>query len=161
MKKFKVLTAILKNLCKKNRSVTYSWLTAIIIYLIVASYSFNFYNLADRANIGGCKVIFTAKNTDTSNHFPVVIMDITAHIKGVPSEDKFWTITLNVDPGKTEKYAVNLEHECSSKRQYKIILQHNAPDGRSAREIEYFYPSSSSYTTKTTINLGDVSRFFK
>jgi hypothetical protein len=161
MKKINVLTTILKYLCK-NRSVTYSYLTAIIIYLIVASYSFNFYNLANRANIGGCKVNFTAKNTNEKNAYPVSIPYISVRIKGGTWEAKYPPSGSDaVASGKSVLFPIDLDFGCSIKRQYRIYLEYSTSDGKTPLSYYYYYPSSSSWTTKTTIDLGDLSRFFK
>jgi hypothetical protein len=152
MKKFKIFTAILKNLCKKNRSVTYSCLTAIIIYLIVASYSFNFYNIANRANIAGCIVNFTANNT---GKYVITIGGFSVKTKSGIWEDKYYSGYL-INPSLSLKFIVALDFGCDLKRQYRIVL--HLPSGG---EYCYYYPSEDSWTKKIKINLGDVYRFFK
>jgi hypothetical protein len=158
MKKFNVLTAILKNFCN-NRSVTYRCLTAIIICLIVASYSFNFYNLANKANLGGCKVNFKAKNTNKENPHPIYITEIAVRIKGGAWENTY--LPDFVKSGESITFPFSLDFGCDIKRQYRIHIEAISTDGKSTtEEYYYYYPSSSSWTTKTTIDLGDVSRFF-
>jgi hypothetical protein len=130
-------------------------LTAIIIYLIVASYSFNFYNLANKANLGRCTVSFTATNSNKTTEINMVTLAVK--IKGGTTWSKEyhnWYIVA----GRTKQFTIGLDFGCDSKRKYLFVLT-RVSDG-SPEEYDYYYPSKSSWTTETSIDLGDLNRFF-
>lgn len=61
----------------------------------------------------------------------------------------------SVDPGKTYRWVSNLLFACNSLRRYRFRLEKGVGDRHT-----YYYPSSTTFTRSTTIDLGDVNRFF-
>ncbi len=53
-----------------------------------------------------------------------------------------------------------LAFDCKAKRRYRLFFLRLSSGGKNAGDITCYYPSSRSWTKKTSINLGDVSRYF-
>lgn len=61
---------------------------------------------------------------------------------------------IHIDPGKTLSSVGHVQFFCNAHRRYRFRLT------RGGQEYTYYYPSSSGFTQSTTLNLGDVNRFF-
>lgn len=66
--------------------------------------------------------------------------------------------TSSVSSGEDYRGVVRLAFYCNAARRYRFRLQKGGDT--SAPKYTYYYPSSSTFTKNTTLNLGDLNRFF-
>lgn len=64
----------------------------------------------------------------------------------------------SVEPGETLSVVRRVDFGCNARRRYRFRLTKGSLP--SDPQHTYYYPSSSSFTQSTTLNLGDVNRFF-
>ena len=58
-------------------------------------------------------------------------------------------------PGGTLTSTARLDFKCSANRRYRLYFSRS-----NSSDVTCYYPSSTSYTTQTQLNLGDISRYF-
>ena len=63
------------------------------------------------------------------------------------------------EPGDDASATVTTDFGCSSKRRWKFYINAVDTDGSSS-EVVVYYPSSTGWTTATSINLGNVAAYF-
>ncbi len=64
-------------------------------------------------------------------------------------------LTTDLAPGGAFSVVRILDLACNARRRYDIAITKGESDGS-----RYYYPSSKSFTQNTTIDLGDLNRFF-
>jgi len=64
-----------------------------------------------------------------------------------------------VDPGETLSVVQRVDFGCNARRRYRFRLTKGSGSSSDPKHT-YYYPSTTGFTQSTTLNLGDVNRFF-
>lgn len=140
-------------------------------FFTVCTFSFALFSLiflwAPQAS-AGCGITIRASNSSSN------LIDIDWYYSKVKTKGGWWKRLKDmcdygetadeehltyVQAGESVSIACELDFGCSTKRQYRIYIK-NIDSGHTDDAYDY-YPSSSSYTTSTTINLGDLAEHFE
>lgn len=110
----------------------------------------------------GCDITFQANWSSSTDLVDVETIDLTT-MKGTIKGGVYKTFSepgfILYEPGDSASATVHTDFGCSSQRRWKIYINAVDTDGSSS-EVVVYYPSSTSWTTATSINLGNVAAYF-
>lgn len=105
----------------------------------------------------GCQVTFQGRNGSTSRPYQIVWPESQVRIRIGTWKKLGTTGTTALNPGQTFSQVLPLDFGCNVDRRYRFSIV--ARPGSLDAYVKY-YPSPSSFTRNTVIDLGDVNRYF-
>jgi len=105
----------------------------------------------------GCQVTFQGRNGSADHPYQIVWPESQVRIRIGTWKRLGTTGTTDLNPGQTFSRALALDFGCNIDRRYRFSII--ASPGSLAKYVKY-YPSASSFTRNTVIDLGDVNRYF-
>jgi hypothetical protein len=69
-------------------------------------------------------------------------------------------VSVWISPGATARWTYNLDLGCSINRQFRFYVKQFDASDRMLADYWYYYPGETGATKETSLNLGDLNRFF-
>jgi hypothetical protein len=108
----------------------------------------------------GCKVNVTATNSGSQRTAISRDSQVRSFAGVLAGPWKKLDKSIWISPGQTARWYYDLTFSCSDGRSYRFLVKQFDKDDRLLGEVWYAYPEVEGRTKSTSLDLGNLNRFF-